>query len=720
MGLYEILELIGAGGMDEVYRARDTKLGRDVAIKVLPEAVAQSPERLARFEREAQLLASLNHPNIATIHGLEEHEGIAYLVMELVPGETLAEKLARGPIPEKEAVELARQIIDGLEAAHESGVIHRDLKPANIKITPEGIVRILDFGLAKAFEKDGADADSSLSPTLTRDGSGTGVILGTAAYMSPEQASGRPVDKRSDIFSFGSVLFEMLSGRQAFDGENVSEILAAVIKTEPDWSRLPSAFERLVRRCLEKDPHRRLRDIGDARLELEDASTPVVAGNASSSRPVAIALALSGVVAVALSLAGVFSAPAPKDVTRFAVVLPPDTNFVDFARPGIALSPDGSQLVFRRNTNLYLRRMDRAEPELLPGTERARVPVFSPDGEWIAFFDQEGLLKKVHLGGGPPVTICSVSVTPLGADWGDDGYIVYAERERGLLRVSAAGGEPELWLDNEGMVIAYPELLGDGRVLFSSLTRDENGDAAQIILASPATSERRSLNLGGSQPRYLASGHLVFADQGQLVAVAFDANKQEVRGRVALVDGIAIASGTAAAQFAVSDSGTLVYLDYLASLSRRLVWVDRDGNTSSAQAGSRAYSDIRFSLDGRRVAVHDHGAGNDIWIYSPERGTATRMSYSPLADEVPVWSPDGRFVVYTTDNGMGRILKRAPSDGSGSEEALWETDRHTHVADWTPDGKALVLNLRAPLLGSPIVGTDYESWVWRLANVLNN
>ena len=687
-----------------------------MAIKVLPEAVAQSPERLARFEREAQLLASLNHPNIATIHGLEEHEGIAYLVMELVPGETLAEKLARGPIPEKEAVELARQIIDGLEAAHESGVIHRDLKPANIKITPEGIVRILDFGLAKAFEKDGADADSSLSPTLTRDGSGTGVILGTAAYMSPEQASGRPVDKRSDIFSFGSVLFEMLSGRQAFDGENVSEILAAVIKTEPDWSRLPSAFERLVRRCLEKDPHRRLRDIGDARLELEDASTPVVAGNASSSRPVAIALALSGVVAVALSLAGVFSAPAPKDVTRFAVVLPPDTNFVDFARPGIALSPDGSQLVFRRNTNLYLRRMDRAEPELLPGTERARVPVFSPDGEWIAFFDQEGLLKKVHLGGGPPVTICSVSVTPLGADWGDDGYIVYAERERGLLRVSAAGGEPELWLDNEGMVIAYPELLERRpRVVLELDERRERRRRTDYIGLA------RHVGAQVTEPWRLAAAlpcerpPRFRRPRAQLVAVAFDANKQEVRGRVALVDGIAIASGTAAAQFAVSDSGTLVYLDYLASLSRRLVWVDRDGNTSSAQAGSRAYSDIRFSLDGRRVAVHDHGAGNDIWIYSPERGTATRMSYSPLADEVPVWSPDGRFVVYTTDNGMGRILKRAPSDGSGSEEALWETDRHTHVADWTPDGKALVLNLRAPLLGSPIVGTDYESWVWRLA-----
>ena len=407
-GSYEVLAAIGASVQGEVYRARDTKFGRDVAIKVLPEAVAQSPERLARFEREAQLLASLNHPNIATVHGLEEHEGIAYLVMELVPGETLAEKLARGPIPEKEAVELARQIIDGVEAAHESGVIHRDLKPANIKITPEGIVRILDFGLAKAFEKDGADVDSSLSSTLTRDGSGTGVILGTAAYMSPEQASARPVDKRSDIFSFGSVLFEMLSGRHAFDGENVSEILAAVIKTEPDWSRLPSAFERLVRRCLEKDPRRRLRDIGDARVELEDASTPVVAGSSSSRRPVAIALALSGVVAVALSLAGVFSAPAPKDVTRFAVVLPPDTNFVDFTRPGIALSPDGSQLVFRRNTGLYLRRMDRVELELLPGTERARVPVFSPNGEWIAFFDREDCSKVlVHLGGGPPVTICS-------------------------------------------------------------------------------------------------------------------------------------------------------------------------------------------------------------------------------------------------------------------------------------------------------------------------
>ena len=707
LGTYEIIEPIGAGGMGEVYRARDTKLGRDVAIKVLPEAVAGSPERLARFEREAQLLASLNHPNIATVHGLEEADGLAYLVMELVPGETLAEILERGPIPVDEAVVLLRQIVDGLEAAHEKGVVHRDLKPANIKVTPDGVVRILDFGLAKVFETEGVEVASSLSPTLTRDATQAGVILGTAAYMSPEQARGKPVDKRSDIFSFGSVLFEMLSGRRPFEGEMVSDVLAAVIKTEPDWSKLPSSLPasigKLVRRCLEKDPRRRLRDIGDARPELEETSTPEPVRSVDSKRTLGLGLAvgLAAGIAVALGLAGVFSLPAPRDVTRFAVVLPPATRFVALSNPGLALSPDGSKLVFRSASDLVLRRMDREETERIPGTAGGRSPFFSPDGEWIGFV-ADGQLKKASLSGGPSVTICA---TPgfWGADWGADDAIVFADRASGVWRVSADGGEPELVVENDGMAIGYPELIGDGKLLFVDLGRNASPEQSHIVAASIESGERKRLNLRGTQPRYLASGHLVFVDQGLLTVVPFDPETMEVGGApVALMSGIVVSNMRLAAQYDVSNSGTLAYLDN--ALTRKLAWVDRRGDTLSMIADGRAFVDVRFSPDGTKVAVSERASDVDIWVYDVARETSTRMSYSPANDEVPVWSPDGRFVAWTSS---GSVLQRA-ADGSGSEEALWQTPYHTHVAEWIADGKTFVVNEDRPDTGWDVLVLNFE------------
>jgi len=585
---------------------------------------------------------------------------------------------------------LIRQIIDGLEAAHESGIVHRDLKPANIKVTPDGVVLILDFGLAKAFETEGTEVDSSLSPTLTRDGTQAGVILGTARYMSPEQARGKSVDKRSDIFSFGTVLFEMLSGKKAFDGEMVSDILAAVIKLEPDWSELPSSrLDNLVRRCLEKDPRRRLRDIGDARPELDETVTPEPVRPRGSNNMLWVGLAagLSAGLAIAFGLGGDSSPRVPTEVTRFAVPRP-RTGGVNFLVPMLALSPDGSKLVFSAGGGLSLRRMDREETERLPGAS-GRNPFFSPDGEWVGLFSQRQL-KKVSLSGGSTETIAAVSEA-LGADWGEDGTIVFAVRHSGIWRISADGGEPELVVEIEGMV-GYPDLIGDGRLLFANLGAETSSEPSQIMAAKLETGAAKTLNLRGTQPRYLPSGHLVFVDQGQLKAVAFDRDSLEVRGEpVALIEGLTDPGGILVAHYAVSDSGSLAY--WVFAPTRRLAWVDRRGNILSVVSEERGYADLRLSPDGGSLALFDLSSALDIWNYNIARETFTRLSLSPRTDEVPVWSPDGRFVAYTTNpNVGGRILHRRASDGSGSEVALWESPNHTHVSDWTRDGKTLVLN----------------------------
>jgi serine/threonine protein kinase/Tol biopolymer transport system component len=691
---YEILDLIGRGGMGEVYRAKDSKLGRDVAIKVLPDEFAQDEKRLRRFQREAKVLASLNHPNIASIYGLEQSGETHYLVLELVPGETLADRIARAPIPVDEALEIGAKIAEALEEAHEQGIVHRDLKPANIKLTEDGKVKVLDFGLAKAFteEVSEGDAATSMSPTITRDATRVGVILGTAAYMSPEQAKGKRVDKRTDIFAFGAVLYEMLNGKKAFPGDDVSEVLAAVIKSEPDWSRLSNAhLLKLLRRCLEKDSRRRLRDIGDARLELESTPDAELVPVPSSRNLLWLGLAagLTAGLAVAFALKGGSSEPVARGVTRFAVPRPAASG-VHFDLPMLALSPDGSKLVYGGEDGvMVVRRMESEETEPIPGSS-GNAPFFSPDGEWLGLFSQ-GELKKVSLTGGSSETIAPVS-SFRGADWGDDGNIVYADRRSGIWRVSADGGEPELVVRVEGMVAGHPELVGDGKLLFGSLG-EESAEQSQIMAATLARGVVKPLNLRGAQPRYLPSGHLVFVDQGRLKAVAFDPESMEVRGApVTLIEGLTDPGGILVAHYTVSDSGSLAY--WVFAPTRRLSWVDRRGNALSTLSEPRGYADLRLSPDGRSLAIFDLSSTLDIWTYDFARETFARISLSPQTDEIPVWSPDGRSVAYTTTRpeGFGRILHRRASDGSGAETALWETPYHTHVADWTDNGEMLVLN----------------------------
>ena len=509
----------------EVYRARDTKLERDVAIKVLPEEFAKDKERLARFEREAKLLASLNHPNIASIHGFEESGDVKALVLELVEGPTLAERITQGPIPIDEAVAIAKQIAEALEAGHEAGVIHRDLKPANVKVKEDGGVKVLDYGLAKALVGDtpsGTASELSQSPTLTRHGTQVGVILGTAAYMSPEQARGKPVDRRTDIWAIGAVLFEMLTGTKPFPGDDISQTLARVIDREPDWNALPAtvspSLATYLRRCLQKDPRQRVQAIGDVRLALEGAFeitfTPqsVASEPAGSrrSRAVAGALALSVITGV-----GVWSImrhePTPRPVARFSLPLPSGVSLTGMTRHVVALSSDGTRLVYCANEQLYLRAMDQMEATPVRGTEGgARSPFFSPDGEWVGFYSR-GQLKKVAVSGGAPVTLCDRGVLS-GARWGADDTIVFGQRGAGIMRVSADGGTPEVLIPLEGTeeVGHGPQVLPGEKAVLFTLGDGRNWDDAQIVVHSLETGERKVLIEGGRDARYVPTGHLVY------------------------------------------------------------------------------------------------------------------------------------------------------------------------------------------------------------------
>lgn len=710
LGQYEVVESVGAGGMGEVYRARDTKLGREVAIKVLPDDLASSHERLVRFEREAQLLASLNHPSIATLHGLESDDGIHFLVMELVPGETLQERLARGPLSSTETVAVVEQIIDALEAAHESGVIHRDLKPGNIKITPEEKVKVLDFGLAKSFDQEAGEVDASHSPTLTRDATRAGVILGTAAYMSPEQARGKPVDKRTDIFSFGAVLFEMLSGRKAFEGEMVSDILASVIKLEPDWSRLPErtpkALVNLTHRCLEKDPRRRLRDIGDARMEL-DTREAAVAPSSGSKRFVAIgvALGLSAGILGSLLLLRSSSNDVRAPPTRFTVVLPPTQD----VGPGssvvdVALSPDGRTLAFRASNQLFVRRMGEVDAVPLAGTESpsSAGPVFSPEGEWLAYRDRREL-RKVLIRGGAPITICPARNFG-GADWGENGSIVFTDDD-GLWTVSAEGGEPTRIAASEEKRFMFPHLLPGGDWLLLSSTNAGDLRSAETFALSLLTGEKKLLLRGVTGVRYIDTGHLLFVDESrQLVAVPFDAQRIEILGgRVSLVGDIPVSPVTAAAQFAVSKTGVLAYLGSGDSMMNRPAWVERDGSVTPLPLEASYYTDVRLSPEAGSVAIQDVLPGPDLWVYEFGRGSSTRLSQAPTVDETPVWSSDGRFIAYSSSQGgTGRKVLRKAADGSGENEELWVTEDHTHVTDWLADGSGLLLDIARRNTGADI------------------
>jgi Tol biopolymer transport system component len=748
LGHYRVVELIGEGGMGEVYRARDERLDRDVAIKVLPEAVANDPERLARFEREAKLLAALSHQNIATLYGLEEHGGGRYLVMELVEGETLADRIARGPLPVDDALTIAVQIANGLEAAHERGIVHRDLKPANVMASPEDKVKILDFGLAKAWLDQPSDADLTHSPTLTARMTSAGVLLGTAAYMSPEQACGKPVDKRTDIWAFGCVLFEMLTGRRAFAGESLSETTAAILKEEPDWSPLPGGTPAAVRtvlgRCLAKDRERRLHDIADARIAIEDLATedlPPAGIPARRSWRLALPWLVAAVAAVCAVVAvwtGRREASSSRrGATRLVVSVPHDQRLVIGSDAALALSPDGSQIVYSASSppgsrsRLWLRRLDEFDASPIPGTEGAVGPFFSPDGQWLGYFAQ-GALAKVFVNGGTPIQVCDVTQVVPGATWGSDGTIIFTNRPNfGLSRVSADGGTPEplTTLDFAGGETAHgwPQILPDGTgVLFTILERE----GTEIAVLSLADGKVRRLARGLGAARYLPTGQLVFAQAEGLAAAGFDPKKLELTSSPVIVlddvYSIPAALGLGLAAFSVSDKGTLAYLPGGVEAGRnRLVWVDRDGRTRLATRDVGAYEWPKISPDGTRIAAANRTktGATSTWILDIQRDSRSRLT--PEGDSIlPVWTPDGRQIVFGSvaiDSGVVNIYRRS-ADGSGEIDRLLDGKNPRFPGSWSPDGLRLaltewnpdtmrdiwILTLNGEHKAVPIISTPYD------------
>ena len=731
LGPYEIVSSLGAGGMGEVYRARDSKLSRDVAVKVLLPAVAADPERLNRFRREAQILAALNHQNIAHIHGFEDAGPHPALVMELVEGATLAERLELGAIPLDEALSIARQIAEAFEAAHEQGIIHRDLKPANIKVRPDGTVKVLDFGLAKASDTaDGRQHDGiANSPTITSPAmTMQGVILGTAAYMSPEQAKGKPVDKRADLWAFGCVVFEMLTGHRPFEGATIAEVLAKVIEREPDWQALPPTTPRsirtLLRRCLEKDRKRRLDSAAVARLEIDEASTTVASADPNGSvagssrrwpRWAVVASALVGMIASAIAAWMVRRSPEPRlpAVSRFTVT-PPAAQALAFSvnDRDVAISPDGTQLAFTGgdDAQLVLRALDQLEVRPLPGIVNARAPFFSPDGQWIGVFDLldegvttgpvvESTLRKVSLRGGPPVTVARLVGASRGASWGADDSIVFAtsDRSTGLLRVGASGGEPEVLTRpdtaKDEIDHFYPSLLPGGRaILFTIIGRSGVRRVAAFDLESR---QQKTLLPSGAQAQYVETGHLVYADAGALWTVGFDLTTLSVFGNpVPIVDQVLTLGATA---FALSRNGTLVYVPVSSERANRLVWVTRQGVISPVPVPPRAAQNPRLSPDGTRIAVHIQLETNEIWIGDIDGKRLNRLTFSGRAATAPVWTRDGRHVIFGSPRDApperpdASNLYRRSADGSGNDERLTTSERQQRTNAMTPDGKYLVL-----------------------------
>jgi len=727
VGHYEILEAIGAGGMGRVLRARDLKLGRDVALKVLPAEVADQPERLARFRREAQILASLNHPRIGAIHGLEEAGGILALSLELVEGEDLAQRLARGAFSLDETLAVAGQIAAGLEYAHERGVVHRDLKPANVKTTADGGVKILDFGLAKAYDDPAAASGSDLrsfSPTLSRNMSAAGVILGTAAYMSPEQARGRPVDKRADIWSFGVVLYEMLTGERLFTGETVTDVLAAVVRQEISWDSLPpatpAALRQLVRRCLERDAARRLRDIGEARIAIEDAiahpdAARLVGSPGEAPRPQkrsAVPWLVAGALALALALvawAPWRSAPLPATPLRLSVELGADVILprpTGNPGPSIALSPDGRLLVFVGQTGtgarlLHVRRLDQALATPLPGTEGASHPFLSPDSRWIGFF-ADNKIKKVAVEGGPSVTLCDSVVDNRGGSWSPDGTILFAVANEATLRRISAGGGAVSELPTSGDAAAavdarWPQILPGGRAVMFTSGVSGNYDAASLVVQRLPDGPRKIVHKGGYQGRYVRSGHLLYMRGGALFAAPFDLERLEVKGAsMPVLEGVSSNPGAGGAQFAASDSGTLVFLAGGTQVPPMpIAWLGKDGQSRPLRQTPAIYFVIAFSPDGQRLAMDIRdGDEADIWTYEWARDAMYRLTANPGQDVSPVWSPDGRWIAFSSTRGDQRTpnLYCQRADGTGEVLRLTESATPQFPTSWHPSGRFLAFN----------------------------
>ncbi len=791
IGPYQILAELGRGGMGEVYRAKDTKLNRDVAIKVLPESFALDADRVARFTREAQVLASLNHPNIAQIYGIENNA----IVMELVEGEDLSAIIARHGYPEAEsdssrlretgrgsgaprklekvglsldeALAIAKQIADALEAAHEQGIVHRDLKPQNIKVRADGTVKVLDFGLAKAMDPDAFGASAMNSPTMTARATQMGMIIGTAAYMSPEQARGRAVDRRADIWAFGVVLYEMLTGTRAFEGEDISITLASVLKEAVNWKALPAdlpaPLRRLLRRCLEKDPKRRLSSIGDARLELDEAASPADRDGSTSSASApaltvvvvsawkrALPWAVAGALAVALVSALVVwspwrSIPAPtlrKLLTSIGADVP---LWIDRGASAI-LSPDGTTLAFVGQESdsarrLFLRKLDQLQAAPLAGTEGAAYPFFSPNGQWIAFF-AGGKLKKVSVVGGAAVSLCDAE-TARGGTWAEDDTIIFSPTQTSnttLLRVPAAGGKPAAFgtLSPGATAQRWPDALPGGKaVLYTESASTAVFDAANLVVApvpvdaSAKAGPAKVVVRGAYYGRYVPSGlgrrslglggHLIYIQQGTLFAVPFDAVRVETTGpAVPAIEGLTSNPGSGGAQVALSSEGTLAYVPG-ATVTRAnpIDWMTRDGKTSALRVAKAEWVHPRFSPDGQKLAMQiSDGKQNDVWVYDVARNALAQLTFDAGEDGIPVWTPDGKRIVFASDRakrGGPRNLYWVNADGTGEVTRLTDSPDDQRPVSWHPSGKFLAFHATragsgADLLILPMEGDAARGW----------
>ena len=708
LGIYEVTAKIGEGGMGEVYQARDTTLDRDVALKVLPEAFTADPDRLARFQREAKVLASLNHPNIGAIYGLEAAGDTQALVLELIEGPTLADRIAEGPIPVDEALTIATQIAEAIEAAHEQGIVHRDLKPANVKVRPDGTVKVLDFGLAKAATPEASGTSGSESPTMSLTAATQmGMVIGTAAYMAPEQARGKPVDQRADVWAFAVVLFEMLSGPRVFHGDDVSLTLAKVLEGQPKWDALPSSVPprvtNLLRRCLEKNPKQRMHAVGDVRLAMTGAfeiassspSAPTVLPTLRIwQRPVAVVVAVMAALALGALAARSLTRPAPLRVARFPIPLASDQNFSFTGRHVVALSPDGSQVVYAANRSLWLRPVEQLQAIQVSGTEtEARGPFFSADGQSIGFW-AAGQLKKVSVSGGAPVVLADVPVNPSGASWGADDMVLYGQPE-GIMQVPGASGTPELLIPvAEGEFNYGPQMLPGGEWVLFTLRTAGSWDEGEIVAQSVTTNERRVLVSGGRDGRYVASGHLVYGLNGVIFAVPFDVSSLQVTGGpVPLVEGVrqAPANTQGASQFSVSTNGSLAYVPGSgAGVQRTLVWVDREGREEPINVPPRAYTYARLAPDGTRVALDSRDEENDIWIWDLSRETLQRLTFDPGLNRLPLWTPDSQRVAFTAQRDGTENIYWQAADGSGSAEPLSEGETLRGPKSFTPDTTRLV------------------------------
>ena len=739
LGPYDIVAPIGAGGMGEVYRARDTKLNRDVAIKTLPDAFAADSERLGRFEREARTLASLNHPHIAQIYGFEESGGARALVMELVEGPTLAERLGRGPLLLDEALAIARQIADGLEAAHELGIVHRDLKPANIKVRDDGTVKILDFGLAKALDPTASSTNAAMhSPTLTAHATVVGVILGTAAYMAPEQARGKTVDRRADIWAFGAVLYEMITGKRAFEGEEISDTLASVLKQDPDWtalpSDLPSSIPRVLRRCLEKDPRKRLSAIGDARLDLDERDEfrrvePPERATPARTRwilPTVVVSAAAGAIAAWLAWAP--PSPAPALLSRFSVAPPENVTFYPDSTSAV-ISPDGRLIALATGdavgstatgdfTSLWVRPLDSFKARALAGTEGGFIPFWSPDSRQIAFFTVDHKLKKVTLETGRVEEICDAA-DGRGGTWNRKGIIVFAANTAGpLLQVAAAGGTPRpvTTLDSARGETGhrFPVFLPDGEHFLYAAVPPRAG-AFDIFVGSITPSTHDLLLSAQTTPAISDAGYLLFVRKGSLVAQRFDAKRRTLSGEPVAIGESSAASGftfLAGPAVSVSTTNALALIERLPNTN--LVWLDQAGNqTSRVTLPAGRYQGLNLTRDARRAVLVRWTSPTiaDLWIADLDRGGASRLpNKAPGQIVSAVWSPDGERVAFSNNpDGPGDIYLESTLAANGEEPLYRSKGISKQPTSWSTDGRFIIFQDIDP-------ATRWDLWVLSLAD----